>query len=74
VKVLRAGQCLKHEQYGIGIVDQSNEDRTTIEFYEHGPKKFVTRLLQAELVAEAPPKPGKSRSGSSRSKKSASAK
>jgi hypothetical protein len=58
---MREGQCLRHALYGIGIATTSNEERTTIDFYEHGRKIFVTRLLEAELVAEAPPRAGKPR-------------
>jgi hypothetical protein len=60
MKVVREGQCLKHALYGIGIATASTEERTTIDFYEHGRKTFVTELLEAELVSEAParaPKP-----------------
>jgi hypothetical protein len=45
----------------VGIVTASSEERTTIDFYEHGSKKFVTHLLEAELVAEAPPRAPKPR-------------
>lgn len=61
MKVLRDGQCLKHDLFGIGIATGSNEERTTIDFYEHGRKTFVTHLLQAELVTDAPPRPPKPR-------------
>jgi hypothetical protein len=61
MKVLREGQCVEHAQYGIGIATESNEERTTIEFYEHGRKKFVTSMLQAALVDEAPRRPPKPR-------------
>ena len=47
VKVLRVGQCVEHGRYGVGIATESNEDRTTIDFYEHGPKKFVTEIGRA---------------------------
>ena len=59
VKAVRAGQCLRHDLFGIGIAVASNEDRTTIDFYDHGRKTFVTGILAAELVAEAPAKPPK---------------
>jgi len=62
VKVLPKDQALAHAQFGVGIVKSSDDDRTVIDFYEHGPKKFVTSMLQAQLLAEAPPKPGKSKS------------
>ena len=61
VKAVRAGQCLRHEIFGIGIAVTSNEDRTTIDFYDHGRRTFVTGMLVAELVAEAPPKPPRSK-------------
>ena len=61
MKVLREGQCLRHAQYGVGIATESNIDRTTIDFYEHGVKKFVTGLLDAELLSESPPRPPKAR-------------
>jgi hypothetical protein len=57
VKVLKQGQCVRHERFGFGIAAGSNEERTTIDFYEHGSKTFVTQMLEAELVAEAPPRP-----------------
>ena len=63
MKVLREGQCLRHAEFGIGVTVTSNEERTTIDFYEHGKKIFVTHMLQAELVAEAPPRPKKTAAG-----------
>ena len=57
MKPVRVGQCLRHDLFGIGITVASNEERTTIDFHEHGRKTFVTGMLVAELVAEAPPKP-----------------
>ena len=53
MKVLRVGQCVEHARYGVGVATDSNEERTTIDFYEHGPKKFVTELLDAQILAEA---------------------
>ena len=61
MKVLREGQCLRHARYGVGIATESNTDRTTIDFYEHGVKKFVTGMLDAELLTESPPRPPKPR-------------
>ena len=76
MKVLREGQCINHAQYGIGVAVASNEAKTTIDFYEHGPKKFVTEMLEAQVLAEAPPRPRKPRATSaaapaSRAKKAA---
>ncbi len=61
MKVLRVGQSVEHARYGVGVATESNEERTTIDFYEHGPKKFVTELLEAQILAEAPPRPRKPR-------------
>jgi hypothetical protein len=71
MKVLREGQCLRHDLYGIGIATGSNEERTTIDFYEHGRRTFVTHMLQAELVPEAPPRPPRPRGTDARAAKDA---
>jgi hypothetical protein len=57
LKVLREGQCVRHSVFGVGIATESNASRTTIEFYEHGRRIFVTDMLDAELLAEAPARP-----------------
>ena len=59
--VLPEGQYIKHELYGFGVVTESDGERTTIDFDSHGKKKFVTSLMTAELVGEAPPRPARSR-------------
>jgi hypothetical protein len=56
MQVLSEGQRLKHDRYGMGEVVASDADRTSIEFDDHGAKLFVTSLMKAELVGEAPPK------------------
>ena len=56
--ILRESQYLRHEQYGLGVVSKSNAERTTIDFYDHGTKKFATDLLVAELLpGRAPTRP-----------------
>jgi hypothetical protein len=57
-KPLSTGQCLQHFRFGIGIATASDESRTTIDFYEHGVKTFITDMLEAELISNAPPRPG----------------
>ena len=52
----RQAQYLKHGQYGLGVVTQSNADRTTIDFDLHGIKKFVTTLMVVETAEGTPPK------------------
>jgi hypothetical protein len=56
VQVLPAGQYIKHEIYGLGVITESDSERTTIDFDAHGTKKFVTSIMTAELVGEAPAK------------------
>lgn len=56
MQVLAEGQQIKHDQYGMGTVTESDADRTTIDFDQHGTKKFVTNLMSAELVGEPPAK------------------
>jgi len=55
MQTLPQGQYIKHFQYGLGVVTQSNAERTSIDFHLHGPKKFATRLMTVELTDEAPP-------------------
>jgi hypothetical protein len=54
VNVLEEGQTIRHEQYGIGTVTESNTERTTIDFDNHGMKKFVTSIWTAEIIGDAP--------------------
>jgi hypothetical protein len=55
VKPLPEGQYIKHFQYGLGVVLESDEDRTSIDFNEHGTKVFVTSILAVEPADGAPP-------------------
>ena len=74
MQILREAQYLKHGQYGLGVVTQSNSQRTTIDFELHGTKKFVTSLLVAELLPGhapaklAPPKQSKAKKPRARAK------
>jgi hypothetical protein len=70
VQVLEEGQTVRHEQYGVGTVTESNADRTTIDFDDYGLKKFVTSIWSAELIGEAPAeRPTRRRSRKSSRKK-----
>jgi len=55
MQTLPKGQYIKHFQYGLGVVTQSDAERTSIDFPLHGPKKFATRLMTVEFTDEAPP-------------------
>ena len=57
-KPLREGQPLQHERFGVGTATHSTETRTTIDFYEHGVKTFVTSMLEVELLPSAPERAG----------------
>ncbi|MBI4467480.1 MAG: hypothetical protein HY656_08670 [Acidobacteria bacterium] len=50
------GQHVKHGQYGLGTIVASDEERTSIEFVEHGTKKFVTSMVVLEITDEQPAK------------------
>lgn len=52
---LPKGQYVKHYRYGFGIVIESNEEGTSIEFEVHGSKNFVTKLMELELSDYTPP-------------------
>ncbi len=59
MQVLDAGQTVRHMQYGVGTVTESDSDRTTVEFDDHGMKKFVTSMWSAEVVGEIAGRPAR---------------
>lgn len=61
MQAMQEGQTIKHEVYGMGIVTSSDQDRTAVDFDEHGPKLFVTSMMTAELIGEAPATPPKTK-------------
>ncbi len=65
--VLQEGQKIKHELYGEGVVLESDEERTAIDFDDHGEKKFVTSLMTCEVIGEAPKKKTRGRRRKARS-------
>ncbi|MGH9774953.1 MAG: hypothetical protein ACRD50_08410 [Candidatus Acidiferrales bacterium] len=52
MQILEEGQQIKHDQYGLGIVRESNTERTTVDFDDFGTKKFVTSIWQAETIGD----------------------
>jgi len=56
LKALEEGAYIKHFQYGLGIVTESNSDRTSIDFDLYGMKKFVTSIMVVDLAEGTPPK------------------
>jgi hypothetical protein len=61
VQAMQEGQTIKHEVYGLGIVTSSDQERTAVDFDDHGPKLFVTSIMTAELIGEAPATPPKTK-------------
>jgi hypothetical protein len=56
LKALQEGAYIKHFQYGLGVVTESDADRTSIDFDLHGMKKFVTSIMVVEPAEGTPPK------------------
>jgi hypothetical protein len=61
VQVMQEGQTIKHDLFGLGIVTASDAERTTVDFDDHGLKLFVTSMLSAEMIGEAPATPPKTK-------------
>jgi hypothetical protein len=55
MKALKRGDYIKHFQYGLGVVTESNDERTDIDFDLHGMKKFVTTIMVVEHAEGTPP-------------------
>jgi hypothetical protein len=56
LKALQVGAYIRHFQYGLGVVTESDLERTSIDFDLHGLKKFVTSLMVVEPAEGTPPK------------------
>lgn len=69
MQVLANGQQIRHSQYGLGVVTESDVERTAIDFDDHGRKLFVTSLMSAELIGDAPINPVRSKRRSRKSTK-----
>ena len=61
MQILSSGQQVKHQQYGLGIVTESDAEHTAIDFDDHGRKLFVTAIMTAELIGDAPVNPGRTK-------------
>ena len=61
MQLMQEGQTIKHEVYGLGVVTASDPERTAVDFDDHGPKLFVTSIMTAELIGEAPATPPKTK-------------
>lgn len=56
MKALQEGAYIKHFQYGLGVVTESDSERTSIDFDLHGMKKFVTSIMVVDAAEGTPPK------------------
>ena len=56
MKALQEGAYIQHFQYGLGVVTESDSERTSIDFDLHGMKKFVTSLMVVTPAEGTPPK------------------
>lgn len=65
------GQHVKHGHYGLGTIVATDEERTSIDFVEHGTKKFVTSMVVLEITDERPAKKSARKNGRSRRTKKA---
>lgn len=52
---LPKGQYIKHYRYGFGVILESDDESTLIEFELGGTRNFVTKLLVVELSDFTPP-------------------
>lgn len=48
---LQSGQRVQHTVFGCGVTTLCTDDRTTIQFDDHGVKTFVTSMLRVEVLS-----------------------
>ena len=44
MQILSEGQTIRHTQYGLGTITESNNERTSVDFDDHGMGKMHARL------------------------------
>jgi hypothetical protein len=49
--VLEGGQRVSHAIFGLGVMSSPSGGRTVISFDQDGPRTFVTRLLEVDLLS-----------------------
>lgn len=55
MKPMPVSQRVVHEKYGLGTITEADRHYTTIDFDQHGRKKFVTRIVKLEPSDVPPP-------------------
>lgn len=63
MKGIAEGQYIKHSQYGLGVITETDADtdRTSIDFDLYGVKTFVTSIMVVEPAEGTPPPRSKRR-------------
>ena len=56
MKSMPVSSRINHQKYGLGVISEIDPQYTTIEFDNHGKKKFVTDIVSLESSEEPPPK------------------
>jgi hypothetical protein len=52
---LAKGKYVKHSVFGNGVITESDDQRTTIDFDDSGTRKFATSMLTVEAAEGTPP-------------------
>ena len=71
MKALDPGQKLRDVNYGPGVVLTSDAEYTTIRFRAFGIKKFITSMIQMELIEKPKPQKGESEAAHKKSARKA---
>jgi len=56
MKSMSVSSRVIHEKYGLGVITEVDPQYTTINFDDHGRKKFVTEIVSLRASDEPPPK------------------
>jgi len=56
MKSMSVSSRVIHEKYGLGVITEVDPQYTTINFDDHGRKKFVTEIVSLKASDEPPPK------------------
>jgi hypothetical protein len=56
MKSMPVSSRVVHEKYGLGVITEVDPQYTTINFDDHGKKKFVTEIVSLKASDEPPPK------------------